>query len=59
VTLARSKGQITISAVQLLIYVSYIMLRAASESPERKARFAAIYGIVAFATVPLSWFAIR
>jgi heme exporter protein C len=35
------------------------MLRAAIESPERRARFAAVYGIVAFVTVPLSWFAIR
>jgi heme exporter protein C len=51
--------RLTISAVQLLIYVSYTMLRAAIESPERKARFAAVYGIVAFVTVPLSWFAIR
>ena len=51
--------RLTISAVQLLIYVSYVMLRAAIESPERKARFAAVYGIVAFVTVPLSWFAIR
>ena len=51
--------RLTISAVQLLIYVSYVMLRSAIESPERKARFAAVYGIVAFVTVPLSWFAIR
>lgn len=51
--------RLTISAVQLLIYVSYVMLRAAIDSPERKARFAAVYGIVAFVTVPLSWFAIR
>ncbi len=51
--------RLTISAVQLLIYVSYLMLRSAIESPERKARFAAVYGIVAFVTVPLSWFAIR
>jgi heme exporter protein C len=51
--------RLTISAVQLLIYVSYVMLRAAIESPERRARFAAVYGIVAFVTVPLSWFAIR
>lgn len=53
--------RLTISAVQLLIYIAYGMLRAAleSESPERKARFAAVYGIVAFVTVPLSWFAIR
>jgi heme exporter protein C len=51
--------RLTISAVQLLIYVAYGMLRASLESPERKARFAAVYGIVAFVTVPLSWFAIR
>lgn len=51
--------RLTISAVQLLIYVAYLMLRAAIEAPERRARFAAVYGIVAFVTVPLSWFAIR
>ncbi len=51
--------RLTISAVQLLIYVAYGMLRAAIESPERRARFSAVYGIVAFVTVPLSWFAIR
>jgi heme exporter protein C len=51
--------RLSISAVQLLIYIAYGMLRAAIESPERKARFAAVYGIVAFVTVPLSWFAIR
>ncbi|MGD2105148.1 MAG: cytochrome c biogenesis protein CcsA [Anaerolineae bacterium] len=51
--------RLTISAVQLLIYVAYGMLRASIESPEREARFAAAYGVVAFVTVPLSWFAIR
>jgi heme exporter protein C len=51
--------RLTISAVQLLIYVAYGMLRASVEEPERKARFAAVYGIAAFVTVPLSWFAIR
>jgi heme exporter protein C len=51
--------RLTISAVQLLIYVAYSMLRASIDSPERRARFAAVYGIVAFVTVPLSWFAIR
>lgn len=51
--------RLTISAVQLLIYIAYGMLRVAIDSPERRARFAAVYGIVAFVTVPLSWFAIR
>ncbi len=51
--------RLTISAVQLLIYIAYGMLRRAVEGAERQARFAAVYGIVAFVTVPLSWFAIR
>lgn len=51
--------RLTISAVQLLIYTAYEMLRRTVEGPERQARFAAVYGIVAFVTVPLSWFAIR
>jgi heme exporter protein C len=51
--------RLTISAVQLLIYVAYGMLRSALENPEKKARLSAVYGIVAFVTVPLSWFAIR
>jgi heme exporter protein C len=51
--------RLTISAVQLLIYVAYGMLRASIESAEQRARLAAVYGVVAFVTVPLSWFAIR
>jgi len=51
--------RLTISAVQLLIYVAYGMLRASLDSSEQKARFGAVYGIVAFVTVPLSWVAIR
>ena len=51
--------RLTISAVQWLLYVAYVMLRGSAVSKERGARFAAVYGIVAFVTVPLSWFAIR
>jgi heme exporter protein C len=51
--------RLTISAVQWLLYVAYVMLRGSVLSPEREARFAAVYGITAFVTVPLSWFAIR
>ncbi|MBN2394511.1 MAG: cytochrome c biogenesis protein CcsA [Anaerolineae bacterium] len=51
--------RLTISAVQWLLYVAYVMLRGSVLSPEREARFAAVYGIAAFVTVPLSWFAIR
>ena len=51
--------RLTISAVQLLVYVAYVMLRSAADNPAQTARFSAVYGIVAFVTVPLSWFAIR
>ncbi len=51
--------RLTISAVQWLLYVAYVMLRGSLDNPERGARFAAVYGIAAFMTVPLSWFAIR
>ena len=51
--------RLAISAVQWLIYVAYVMLRGSVISREREARFAAVYGMVAFITVPLSWFAIR
>ncbi len=51
--------RLTISAVQWLLYVAYVMLRGSVLNAEQEARFAAVYGIVAFVTVPLSWFAIR
>lgn len=51
--------RLTISAVQLLIYIAYLMLRRSIDNPARSARLAAVYGIAAFVTVPLSWFAIR
>jgi heme exporter protein C len=51
--------RLTISAVQLLIYIAYGMLRRSIDDPERRARLSAVYGIVAFVTVPLSWYAIR
>jgi heme exporter protein C len=51
--------RLTISAIQWFIYVAYVMLRASTDNPARRARFSAVYGILAFVTVPLSWFAIR
>jgi heme exporter protein C len=51
--------RLTISLIQFLIYVGYLMLRAAVEDPSRRARFAAVYGIVAFISVPINFIAIR
>ena len=51
--------RLTISLVQFLIYVGYLMLRASVEDPSRRARFAAVYGIVSFISVPINFIAIR
>ncbi len=51
--------RLTISLIQFLVYVGYLMLRSAVEDPARRARFAAVYGIVAFISVPINFIAIR
>ncbi|MGD2041574.1 MAG: cytochrome c biogenesis protein CcsA [Anaerolineae bacterium] len=51
--------RLTISLIQFLVYVGYLMLRASVEDPSRRARFAAVYGIVAFISVPINFIAIR
>jgi heme exporter protein C len=51
--------RLTISLIQFLIYVGYLMLRTAVEDPSRRARFAAVYGVVAFISVPINFIAIR
>jgi heme exporter protein C len=39
------------TAVMWLLYAAYLVLRGAIENPDRRARFAAVYGILAFASV--------
>jgi heme exporter protein C len=51
--------RLTISLIQFLVYVGYLMLRASVGDPSRRARFAAVYGIVAFISVPINFIAIR
>jgi heme exporter protein C len=51
--------RLTISLIQFLVYAGYLMLRSAVEDPSRRARFAAVYGIVAFISVPINFIAIR
>ena len=51
--------RLTITAIQWLLYLAYFMLRAGIEDPERRARFSAVFGIIAFLTVPLSFLSIR
>ncbi len=51
--------RLTTYTIVLLLYIAYFMLRGAIEEPERRARFAAVYGIFAFLSVPLTFMSIR
>jgi heme exporter protein C len=51
--------KLTASAVMWLSYAAYLMLRQGIEDPQRRARFAAIYGIVAFVSVIVTFFGVR
>lgn len=45
--------RLTTTAVLLLIYVGYLAIRRLPESPARRARWAAVVGIVGFVDVPI------
>jgi heme exporter protein C len=51
--------RLTTTTVLWLIYVSYLILRGAIDEPERRARFAAVVGIVGFVDVPIVFVSIR
>jgi len=51
--------RLTTSTITWLIYVSYLMLRSALDDQARRARFAAVYGVTGFVSVPITFFAIR
>ena len=45
--------------VMELIYIAYFLLRQGIEDPDRRARYAAVYAIVGFLSVPLTFLSIR
>lgn len=51
--------RLTISTICWLLYVGYLMLRGAIDNPDRRARFGAVYALIAAFSVPLNWMAIR
>jgi heme exporter protein C len=55
----QQEPRLVLVTILLLIYLAYLMLRSFLEGEERKARFAAVYGIVAFASVPFTFMSIR
>jgi len=50
--------RLTVTLLLFLVYLSYLLLRSFTEGGDRKARFAAIYGIAGFLVIPLNYFAI-
>ncbi|MGP8322161.1 MAG: cytochrome c biogenesis protein [Methanosarcinaceae archaeon] len=51
--------RLTTSLALFLVYLSYLLMRQAIEEPEKRARLSAVFGIVGFASVPLSFLSIR
>ena len=51
--------RLTTATVMELIYAAYLMLRAGIEDPDRRARFGAVYAIIGFISVPLTFFSAR
>ena len=51
--------RLTSAAIVELVYAAYIILRQSIETPGKQARFAAVYAIAAFISVPLTFISIR
>lgn len=51
--------RLTLVTVAWLVYAAYFMLRGAIEDDNKRARYAAVYAIVAFVTIILSYISIR
>jgi heme exporter protein C len=51
--------RLTTAAITELLYIAYFMLRAGIDDPDRRARFGAVYAIVAAVSVPITFMSIR
>lgn len=51
--------RLTTAAITMLVYAAYMMLRQGIEDPERRARFGAVYTILGFVAVPITFVSIR
>jgi heme exporter protein C len=51
--------RLTTATIMELIYAAYLMLRAGIDDPDRRARFGAVYAILGFISVPLTFFSAR
>ncbi len=51
--------RLTTATVVELVYAAYLMLRQGIDDPDKRARFGAVYTIVGFISVPLTFISIR
>jgi len=51
--------RLTTATIMELIYAAYLLLRQGIEDPDRRARFGAVYAIIGFLSVPLTFFSAR
>ncbi len=51
--------RLTTAAIVELVYAAYLMLRQGIEDPDRRARFGAVYALLSFISVPLTFISIR
>ena len=51
--------RLTTATVVELVYAAYLLLRQGIDDPEKRARFGAVYTIVGFISVPLTFLSIR
>lgn len=51
--------RLTTAAIVEMVYAAYLLLRQGIEDPDRRARFGAVYSILGFISVPLTFISIR
>lgn len=51
--------RLTTTLIMELIYAAYLLLRSGLDEPQRRARLSAVYAIVGFVSVPLTFISIR
>lgn len=51
--------RLTTATIVELVYAAYLLLRQGIEDPDRRARFGAVYAILGFLSVPLTFLSIR
>lgn len=51
--------RLTTMTIMAFTYIAYLLLRRGMDDPSRRARFGAIYALVGFASVPLTFFSSR